>query len=152
MAVVDREIQPISYADPAPADTEAGQFDESASWIVWAKKQLEELSDLAEDWDGDGAQRMNPSVRNAGEAVLKTIIDKVPTVPPPYIALEPNGCLLFEWKFENKSVDIEVISRYEVQYLFRDRSVLTPVCEPGVLFYPEVPVSLLRQLAGFSKE
>jgi hypothetical protein len=152
MAVCDREIQTVNYADPAPADTEASLQGTSSAWIDWAKEQIRELSELEEDWDEDGAQRMNPSVKSAGEAVLKTILDHVPTVPAPYIALEPNGCLLFEWRSGEKSIDIEVMSRYEVQYLYRDRSASPPACEPGVLFYPRLPGSLLQQLAGFSKE
>ena len=147
MSICDREVEQLNYVDLARSDTDSALNSQEAPWLTWAKEQLIELRELKEAEDSD-CLPLSPAIMIAGEAVLQMVLSKIPNLCPPYIALEENGGLLFGWRRGPKSIDIEIVSRYQVQYLYRDRTGSGQE-EAGVLLFPTIPIPLLLRFTEF---
>jgi hypothetical protein len=76
---------------------------------VFAK--LEEFRKLEDDWDGDGSLAPSPEIIEASIRLAKRLKE---TETPPWVEPSVNGSMHFEWRTQESSHDIEVVSTTQV--------------------------------------
>jgi len=91
----------------------------SQSVIINANESLQELYNLLEEcstenWDGYGAQPVNPDSFNEAERFIRALPT---TVSEPKVAVDPDGEISLEWYFEPRKVfSVSIGKRNEIKY------------------------------------
>ncbi len=91
----------------------------SQSVIINANESLQELYNLwgecsSENWDGYGAQPVDPDSFNEAERFIRALPT---TVREPEVAVDPDGEISLEWYFEPRKVfSVSIGKRNEIKY------------------------------------
>ncbi len=91
----------------------------SQSVIINANQSLQELYNLwgecsSENWDGYGAQPVDPESFNEAERFIRALPT---TVREPGVAVDPDGEISLEWYFEPRKVfSVSIGKRNEITY------------------------------------
>ena len=125
---------PLQYNSPFFLPTDRGVSDDvqalnlfvekmfedcSQSVIINANESLQELYNLlgecsTENWDGYGAQPVDPDSFNEAERFIRALPT---TVSEPEVAVDPDGEISLEWYFEPRKVfSVSIGKRNEIKY------------------------------------
>ncbi len=99
----------------------------SRSWyataaVISVLAEIEELGDLEENWDGEGASPISRSTIDAATSFIRNLRGAihVPSVYP-----NPNGTLTLSWRWKSGRAELE-IGRTRYSWLVVDRSAGKP--------------------------
>ncbi|KKM06901.1 hypothetical protein LCGC14_1739320 [marine sediment metagenome] len=125
---------PLQYNSPFFVPTDRGVSDDaqalnlfvekmledcSQSVIIGANESLQELYNLweecvSENWDGYGAQPVDPNSFNEAERFIRALPT---TVRKPEVAVDPDGEISLEWYLEARKVfSVSIGKRNEITY------------------------------------
>ncbi len=98
---------------PAPVPT----------WVEPSVARLNALLKLPDNWDGEGAEPVNPRVVSPLMTLLVNAANESPTrdIPVPGIVPTVHGGLQVEWHFDGLELEIEAASPDEFIVVFDDR-------------------------------
>jgi hypothetical protein len=91
----------------------------SQSVVISVNESLQELYSLcgeciSENWDGYGAQPVDPNSFNEAERFIRALPT---TIPEPEIAVDPDGEISLEWYLEPRKVfSVSIGKRNEITY------------------------------------
>lgn len=104
---------------------------EELSWSRSARKKLEALSSLEENWNSYGSRPIQPEAR---ELTAKLLSDLVKTdMPEPQIFPVSGGGIQLEWENSRCELEIEVLPDKSIEYLIVDEE--GRMCEGKILQY-----------------
>ena len=79
-----------------------------AAWRRNVLEQLERLSSLEPDWNGEGGLTPRPEILNSAAGLLDEVLRHAPAIAEPYKRPTPHGGILLAWQYENGDEDLEV--------------------------------------------
>ena len=125
---------PSQYNSPFFIPTDRGVSDDAQALNLFFKKMLEDCSQsvviganaslqelynlwgecISENWDGYGAQPVDPNSFNEAERFIRALPT---TVREPEVAVDPDGEISLEWYFEPRKVfSVSIGKRNEITY------------------------------------
>jgi hypothetical protein len=125
---------PLRYNNPFFLPTDRGVSDDAQALNLFVKKMLEDCSQSViisaneslqelynlweecslENWDGYGAQPVDPDSFNEAERFIRALPT---TVREPEVAIDPDGEISLEWYFEPRKVfSVSIGKRNEITY------------------------------------
>ena len=132
----ESQIKKINWLDPSDWAARSRVYDE-----------FENLRNLATDWNGYGAERIDPRIIQAA----RCLVDKLPTEALEVVKVVPmsRGRLQFEWHRGNRTLELEFETPTTIHYLQwdSDRSIE----DEDVLSVSQVD-EILRLLSWFASE
>ena len=84
------------------------RVDENELWLG-AERQLIEITQLADDWDGLGAEAPEPELIQSAIELFDGLRSNHRSPPPAHIVASANGTILFEWQGEGFYSEVEVV-------------------------------------------
>lgn len=141
-ATLENEIFSLNYKNPAPSETDKTEA-ESGSLSEWAARKLTKFTVDVSEIDLE-LEPLSLEISKTGLAVVQQLVRSIPNLRSPSITVEPSGALLLVWSRESLKVYIEIRSRYEVQFLVRDRAA--KLNESGHFLQTSSPEVLYRAL------
>jgi hypothetical protein len=91
-----------------------------APWMQQAFSRLDELKQLAPDWDGYKSPKITDQALASAEVLLNAINREDLTLPR--ILPVSGGGIALEWKLGSRSVDFEILPSGVVEYLRAEES------------------------------
>jgi hypothetical protein len=110
-------------------------------------KQLDNLKQLPKDWNGYGAQPIDPDTIEAAERFIVDLPDNIITAPT--VVPMTRGRLQFEWHLGNRSLELEFETPGRIHYLKADDD--SGLEEENILFTTQM-TSILELLRWFVSE
>ena len=88
------------------------------TWLEAAEKTLDHFARLEPNWDGYGAERINPVVIRETRELLTRIADR--TEKAPIIVPTSRGAIQLEWHRGSRCLELEFESQAMIHYLMWD--------------------------------
>ncbi len=125
---------PLQYNSPFFVPTDRGVSDDAQALNLFVEKMLEDCSQsviiganesllelynlwekcVSENWDGYGAQPVDPNSFNEAERFIRALPT---TVRKPEVAVDPDGEISLEWYLEARKVfSVSIGKRNEITY------------------------------------
>lgn len=117
-------------------------------WHHWAIDELEQIRLRSEGWDGDQAPRPDRIMVASARGFVDFLAENFPQLSAPYIALSPNSTVIFTWKKDQQTLDLEFKNSNTVNYYFKDRASNNK--QPGTLRHKKCDAFILSQLKEFT--
>lgn len=84
-------------------------------WYIHAVRTVNRLSDQAENWDGYGSLNIQVPARATANELLAIL--SMSGMSAPHILPLSSGGLQFEWDFEGRGLELEILPSGEVEFL-----------------------------------
>lgn len=81
-------------------------------------KKLEQIYQLPDDWDSYGSPSLSKEKCDIAREIIFSIVSD--DIPEPAVVPAAGGGVQFEWDFEGRSLEIEVIDKNTIVYLKED--------------------------------
>ena len=94
---------------------EADKEEERAWFRCW--QQLFEIKRLSEDWDGAGAEPIDPSITDSAADVLRRFKQEIQYPAPSRIVPTPSGSVCIEWETETYYLEAEILEPYVLEMM-----------------------------------
>jgi len=88
------------------------------AWLQAAEKMLNHFARLESNWDGYGAERINPVVIREARELITRIADR--TEEAPIIVPTSRGAIQLEWHRGSRCLELEFESQAMIHYLMWD--------------------------------
>jgi len=85
------------------------------TWLIMAKYYLRQLANLPEDWDSYGSPPLTYVLLNNAQDFLDSL--KFENVPSPFVAPVSGGGIQFEWRNEDRDLEVDFVEPLRVGYL-----------------------------------
>ena len=85
------------------------------TWLIMAKYYLRQLANLPEDWDSYGSPPLTYLLLNSAQDFLDSL--KFENVPSPFVAPVSGGGIQFEWRNEDRDLEVDFVEPLRVGYL-----------------------------------
>jgi hypothetical protein len=109
-------------------------------WLEAARHAIEPIATLPDNWDGEGAPRIQPAVMDAALRVLEQLLPS--HTPAPQIVPAHRAGIQVEWHRNGKDLEIEFVPGSPTTFYFYDSQ--TQVEREGAL---QSNTTLIRELA-----
>lgn len=96
-------------------DTTTGRFQIVSSWIDKAIGDLLDLADLPDNWDSYGSQRIPNELIDVSKIFLSNL--EYENLTPPVVVPISGGGIQFEWRKDNRELEIELVDTRNITYL-----------------------------------
>ncbi len=126
---------------PSHLKAGAGVYSEpDPQWLEAVRHAIEPIAALPDNWDGEGAQRIQSAVLDAALRTLEQILPS--RTPPPQIVPTHRAGIQVEWHRNGKDLEIEFAPGSPTTFYFYDSQ--TQVEREGAL---QSNAPLIRELA-----
>lgn len=105
--------------EPRVSKRQTIQESETSAWVADAQERLEQLVNLAPNWDSYGARPVNERVASITLNLLHGLMRD--TTPLPSIVPTNTGRVQLEWHTRGIDLEVEVVSPILVRVSFEDR-------------------------------
>src|SRR6266498_726951 len=119
------------------------------AWYMDALQTVERLTNMAENWDSYGSARISMLARTSANELLS--IHSLNRTPPPHIAPVASGELQFEWVYEDRELELEILPTGDLEFLITSESgemVEGPVSDSN----RQIPILISWVLTGDTLE
>ncbi len=80
----------------------------TATWRKNVLEQLEQLTALKPNWNGEGGLTPRADILDSAAGLLDFVLRRAPSIAEPYIRPTPHGGILLAWQHKNSCEDLEV--------------------------------------------
>ncbi|MBI2195029.1 MAG: hypothetical protein HYU36_23860 [Planctomycetes bacterium] len=84
-------------------------------WLVETLKKIERLSQLSANWDSYGAQPVKAEILGLSIRLLGSLEGE--SLPNPLVSAGSAGTVDFEWQFQGRELEVEILDQDRVEYL-----------------------------------
>jgi hypothetical protein len=88
---------------------------DTPTWQVEALKKLSVLGTLLKGWDSYGGLPLRSDVRQAAADLIDWT--EAEDLPVPAVVLNSGGTVQFEWRYQGREVEVEVLGKHSLRFL-----------------------------------
>jgi hypothetical protein len=120
---VESSLLSFRYYRPSlrPAPVEGTPLSDSkADWLEYVADRCRQFTELTPNWDTYGAPPVSPFTVQAAMTILGRLATA--SLPPPRVVPTAQGGLQFEWRIQERALEVQFNAPTQVSLFFSDES------------------------------
>lgn len=115
-------------------DMETILLESESFWLTKAKSDLEQIRKLPANWDGYMSPPISQDIAKSAEDFLNSL--EYEDLPLPFVAPISGGTVQFEWKVQNRELEVEVVNGQTLGFLKVENG--EPISEGEITDFSEI--------------